>query len=341
MTPATVSQSGTRLRVLLAFAAVYLIWGSTYLGIRVAIETLPPLMMAGARYLAAGGVLYALARWRGAPAPRREHWRWATVVGAFMLLGGNGAVVWAEQRVPSGLAALLIATVPLWMALLAWRSGAAPRPSGLILLGLLLGMLGVALLVSARGLGDGRGVDPIGAVVLIGGALSWAHGSLVARRGPAPSNPFLATAMQMLAGGVCLTVAGLARGEWGRFDPAAVSSRSVFAFLYLWSFGSFLGFTAYIYLLRATTPARAATYAFVNPLVAVVLGWTLAGETLSARTLVAAAIIVSGVVAIVTGARPAAKPAVAAITPGPRPVPGHVAPAEARGLDEPASARLS
>jgi drug/metabolite transporter (DMT)-like permease len=147
--------------------------------------------------------------------------------------------------------------------------------------------------------------------------------------------------MQMLAGGVCLAVVGLARGEWGRFDPAAVSTRSVVAFLYLWSFGSFLGFTAYIYLLRATTPARAATYAFVNPLVAVLLGWTLAGETLSPRMLVAAAIIVSGVVAIVTGTRPAAKPALNATAPPPLSLPGHAAAAAARGLDEPASARLS
>jgi drug/metabolite transporter (DMT)-like permease len=292
--------NASRGRVLVAFAAVYVIWGSTYLAIRVAIETLPPLLMAGTRFVLAGSLLYAWMRLRGAAPPQRAHWRSAAVVGGFLLLGGNGGVVWAEQRVPSGLTALLVATVPLWMALLGWWLGHERRPNRRVTAGLFLGLLGVGLLVAARGVGDPTGVDPVGAVVLVGAALSWAYGSLWSRHAELPRSPFLATAMEMIAGGALLLLASGVRGEWSGFDPRAVSVRSFVAVAYLLVFGSLLGFTAYIYLLRATTPTRVATYAFVNPAVAVVLGWLVAGEALTHRTAGAAAVILTGVVLLVT-----------------------------------------
>ena len=307
----------TRLRIVLAFAAVYVIWGSTYLAIRVAIETLPPHTMAGARFALAGILLYAWARRRGAPRPDAGHWVQATIVGGFLLLGGNGGVVWAEQRVPSGMAALLIATVPLWMVLLEWWRGGA-RPSRGVALGLGLGIAGVGLLVSSRGMASGQRVDPLGATVLILAALSWAFGSLYSRGARLPKSPLLATAMEMLMGGVLLLAAGPLRGEWAHFDAHLVSTPSLVALAYLLCFGSLLGFTAYIWLLHHTTAARAATYAFVNPLVAVILGWALAGEALEARTLLAAGIIVGAVCIIVTAraraTRPASSPAGVAAT---------------------------
>jgi drug/metabolite transporter (DMT)-like permease len=224
-------------------------------------------------------------------------------VGGFLLLGGNGGVVWAEQHVPSGLTALLVATVPLWMALLEWMRGEAGRPAGRTSLGLVLGLLGVGLLVSARSVAGTRHVDPAGTLVLGLASISWAWGSLWGRRADMPRSPLLSTAMQMLLGGLLLLLAGLLGGEAARVDLAVVSTRSVLALGYLFAFGSFVGFTAYVYLLRATTPTRATTYAFVNPLVAVLLGWALAGEPVSPRVIGAAGCIVLAVFLIVMSPR--------------------------------------
>lgn len=293
-------QRAPRWQLLLAFAAVYLIWGSTYLAIRFAIESLPPLTMAGARFATAGAILYAWARARGVPAPGAAQWGPAAVVGALLLLGGNGGVVTAQQRVPSGIAALLIATVALWMALLEWLRGESKRPTLRVALGLVCGMAGVGLLVGGRGNAATRSVDPVGAGILVLAAFSWALGSLHSRRANLPRSPILATSMQMLTGGALLMLAGLVRGEWAAFDPSAVSQRSVVALVYLLVFGSLIGFTSYMWLLHHTTAARAATYAFVNPLVAVFLGWVIADETLTPRMLVAAGVIIAGVVLIVT-----------------------------------------
>ena len=293
-----------RVKLGLAFAAVYLIWGSTYLAIRLAIETLPPFLMAGVRFVVAGILLYAWARWRGASRPAQTHWLAAAIVGGLMLLGGNGGVTWAEQRVPSGLTAVLIATVPLWIALLEWLQGGM-RPTARGAVGLMMGLAGIALLVSPGELAGAKGIDLVGAVVLLVASLSWAIGSLYSRRARLPSSPLLATAMEMLAGGLLLLVAGLATGQASDLDPSRISLQSVLALCYLIVFGSLVAFTAYIWLLRVTLPAHAATYAYVNPIVAVFLGWALAGEPLTARTLLAAAVIVAAVV-IITSAQPRA-----------------------------------
>lgn len=288
-----------RFKVALAFLAIYLIWGSTYLAIRFAIETLPPFLMAGARFLIAGAVLYAWMRLRGAPRPQGFQWRNTAIVGGLMLLGGNGGVVWSEQLVPSGLAAVLIATSPLWMVVLGWLWRGA-RPSRRVVIGLTLGFSGVVLLVGPGALNGQGQVAPLGAAVLILAALSWATGSLFAQRARLPAASLLATAMEMLAGGALLFIAGLVTGEWVRVDLSAVSIRSLLALVYLILFGSLVGFSAYTWLLRVTTIARASTYAYVNPVVAVFLGWALAGETLTLQTLLATAVIVAGVMLIIS-----------------------------------------
>jgi drug/metabolite transporter (DMT)-like permease len=291
-----------RWQVILAFALIYVIWGSTYLAIRFAIETIPPFLMAGVRFVTAGVILYGLAAAGGAPRPTWGQWKAAAVLGALLLLGGNGGVTWAEQRVPSGIAALMVATVPFWVTVLDWLRPGGTRPGGRVIIGLLLGMAGIALLIGPDALIGGGNVDAIGAVVLVLASLSWAAGTLFSRQsaGRLPASPWQLTAMEMLAGGAFLLLLGLTTGEAGRVDLAAISGRSVLALLYLIVFGALVGFSAYIWLLRVTTPTRAATYAYVNPVVAVFLGWAMAGETITWQTIVAAGVIIGAVVIITT-----------------------------------------
>ena len=288
-------------QTLLAFAAVYVVWGSTYLAIRFAVDSLPPFLMAGARFLVAGALLYAWARVRGAARPTAAHWRAAAVVGALLFVGGNGGVTWAEQWVPSGVAALLIATEPLWIVVLGWLRGGR-RPSARLAAGLLVGFGGVWLLLG--GLGDTQALNGtatlLGAGVVVGAGFTWALGSLYAVTAPAPDSPFLSSALQMLLGGSLLVLTGTVSGEWQRLDVSRVTPASIGAFLYLIIFGSIIAFTAYTWLLRAVSPAHAATYAYVNPVVAVLLGWAVAGEPLGARTLLATAVIVASVTLIVS-----------------------------------------
>lgn len=296
MTAATDTPS--RLKLALAFACVYVIWGSTYLGIRFAIETMPPLLMAGIRFLIAGALLYLWVALRGeARRPTREQWTAAAVLGILFFLGGNGGVSWAEQRVPSGLAALLVATIPFWLVMMEWLSGSGMRPSVRVMAGIAAGFAGVALLVGSPG--AGAGVDRVGAAVLIVAPMCWALGTVISRRLSHPASHLQSGAMQMLAGGGALVLVGLAMGEGARFRPDAVSSRSLLALLYLIFFGSIVAFSAYNWLLHATTPARVGTYAFVNPAVAVLLGWAFAGEAVGPMTLIAGAFILTGVILIV------------------------------------------
>ena len=294
--------SPTSGRLLFAFAAVYLFWGSTYLAIRIAIETLPPFLMAAARHLIAGAVLYFWARRQATPAGP-ESWKSAWVAGALLLLGGNGAVVWAEMRVASGLAALLVATVPLWIAVLNWFQPGGARPGARTEAGLIVGFAGMALLVDPSSIAGHGSVDLPGAALLVFGSLSWSAGSLYAIRSRPSASPPMGAAMQMLCGGALLLVAGLLTGEANSLATTTISWRSVGALAYLVVFGSLAGFTSYIWLLRATSPARASTYAFVNPVVAVLLGWGLAGEAITLRTIVAATVIIAGVVIITTAPR--------------------------------------
>jgi drug/metabolite transporter (DMT)-like permease len=284
--------------VLPALLVLYVVWGSTYLAIRWGIETIPPFMMAGTRYLVAGGVLLAWVKLRGAPRVTFRDLGPAFLTGSLMLLCGNGGVVWAEQRIASGLAALLIAVEPLFIVLLqATLPQERRRPSARALVGVAFGVAGVVLLVGPVRLGGER-VDLAGAGAVLFAAFAWALGSLLSRHLAPSASPLQATAVQMLAGGALLGCASGAAGEWARFSPSLVSARSLAAVAYLIVFGSLVAFTAYIWLLRAASPALFSTYAFVNPVVAVFLGWLLAGEEVGARTFVAAVVIVGAVVLI-------------------------------------------
>jgi drug/metabolite transporter (DMT)-like permease len=298
--------------VLAAFAAVYVIWGSTYLGILWAIETVPPLLMASVRFLTAGGLLFVWSVSRGAPGvpvrermPRAAQWRAAAIAGGLMLGGGNGAVTVAEQWVPSGMAALLVASVPLWLVILDALFGSRTRPTPRAQLGLLVGFGGVALLAGAPGAGQGGPLEILGTLLILGGCAAWAAGSLYLRYAPPPPRPLLWVSMQMLAGGALLGVVALATGEWVGFRVADVSLRSALSLAYLVVFGAIVAYTAYVWLLRVSTPARVGTYAYVNPVIALFLGWWLADEPLGFRSLLAAAIIVGSVVVIVSESRPA------------------------------------
>ncbi|TYT27046.1 drug/metabolite exporter YedA [Luteimonas viscosa] len=288
--PASVGPaSASTLAIALALASVYLVWGSTYLAIRFALEGgWPPLLMGGVRFLACGLVLLAVLRWRGMALPTPAQWRNAAFVGVLLLGVGNGLVCVAEQTVSSGMAAVAVASVPLWMALFAVLRGEHPRRVEWIGLG--VGFVGVAWLNA----GSSLSATPGGLVALLVAAIAWAYGSIWSRGRDLPS-PFMSAAAQMLCGGAAMLVAGLAIGE--RFDGWP-SVRGLWAVGYLASFGSLVGFSAYIWLLQHVRPALASSYAYVNPVIAVLLGIWLAGETFGARDLGAMAVVLSGVVAI-------------------------------------------
>ncbi len=294
--------AGTQPRLdllVLAFALLYLMWGSTYLAIRVAIESFPPLLMVGSRYVIAGGALYLWSRWRGGSRPTLSNWRSAVVAGGLLLLGGNGALAWAEQRVPSGLAALLIATTPLWMVLILWWTK-GQRPGAAVWVGLGLGLLGLGVMIGPIGGNTSRTVDPLGAAMLVFASVSWAAGALYARDADLPRSTVQSTGVQMLAGGVLLVLSGLGMGEGSRLHLMQASLRSWLGWGFLIIGGGIIGFTAFSWLMRVAPAARVSTYAYVNPVVAVFLGWALLGEPLTGRILLAAAIIVSGVVLVIS-----------------------------------------
>jgi len=282
------------LGLILAFAAVYLVWGSTYLAIRFAIQTIPPFLMAGGRFTCAGAVLYGWCRLRAVPRPTARHWMSALIVGGLMLAAGNGLVVWAEQRVASGIAAVIVATTPFWMVLLDWWWRDAPRPNVAVVVGLLIGFGGVALLVNPWE-ADAAAVDVTGTIALLGSAVFWAAGSIYSLEARKPASPLLFTATAMLCGGAILLLVGTASGEWVRLDLSSVTRRSLLAVVYLIIFGSLITYSAYVWLLRVSTPARVATTGYINPVVAVLLGWLLGGEGLSSRTLLATAVIITAV----------------------------------------------
>jgi len=288
-------------QVVAAFVAVYIIWGSTYLAIRYADETMPPFLMASARFLIAGGLLYVWLRLRGTPRPQRVHWKSALIIGALLLAGGNGLVSFAELQVPSSVAAVIVAMVPLWMALLDWLRPGGVRPSAGVLVGLAIGFGGVALLVT-QGNAAGGVLTVFGVGTLLVATFSWASGSLYARNATLPKAPLMGTATEMLAGGVILLVLATATGEWGQLHMQRISTDSVLALAFLIVFGSLVAFSAYVWLLRNVSSARVSTYAYVNPAVAVFLGWALAGEIITIRTLVATAVIIAAV-ALITAAR--------------------------------------
>jgi len=303
----------SRTALVVAFATIYLIWGSTYLGIRVAVETIPPFLMAGMRFLVAGSLLLAFQRLRGPLRLRPHHWRDNAIVGAFLLLGGNGLISWAELSLPSGVTALLIGSQPLIMVLTEWAWPGGVRPGKLTLCGLLLGFAGVAWLAAPWENTAGGALPLGGLVAVLAACVFWAFGSIYGRHAREPAAPFTASALQMLGGSAALALVALVRGEVAAFVPADVSAHSWLAFGYLTSVGSLVGFSTFVWLMKHSTPARVATYAYVNPLVAVFLGWLILHEPITSRTLVASAVIVAAV-AIITVQKSRAAPTRSAAT---------------------------
>jgi drug/metabolite transporter (DMT)-like permease len=298
--PLAPTPARTTTLVLMAFGAVYVVWGSTYLAIRIGIESFPPLILAGLRHITVGLFLYPILRWKTGIRPTAANWRTAVVTGALLLFIGNGGVSWAEQTVPSGITALLVATVSLWLVIVDWLRPNGVKPAPRVAIGLLMGFAGLALLVGPAQLGGSERVDPRGAAVLVAASLAWACGSLYSKHGGMPSSPMLGVSMQSFAGGAILLIAGAFAGELHGLHLGAISLRSWLALAYLIVFGSGIGFSAYIYILHKSTAARVATYAFVNPVVALFLGWLIVGETITLRTVIAAAVILTAVILVIT-----------------------------------------
>jgi drug/metabolite transporter (DMT)-like permease len=288
----------SRTLVIASFAAVYIIWGSTYLAIRIVVETLPPFLSAAARFLVAGALLFAFLKWRGVPTLDRRQWRHAALTGTLLLIGGNGLVMWAEKTIPSGLTALLIALSPVWFALLEWARPNGTRPQVRTIAGIMVGFAGVLMLVSSPGSASVGQSQWLGALALMVAGISWASGSLYSKYNPNAASAWMNSAAQMICGGAGLLLVGMVLGEPFKADWSRVTPRSLAALGYLIVFGSWIGFSAYVYLLKVCKPSTVSTYAYVNPVIAVLLGWLILGEALSARMVWGAAVVLAGVVII-------------------------------------------
>lgn len=287
-------------KIVTAFAAIYVIWGTTYLAIGMMVKTIPPYLGAGSRFLIAGLLLYAFLRLRGTPRPTLRQWGWASLAGILLLVGGNGSIVWAQKTVPSGIASIIVATEPLWIVVVSWLLFKGGRPTLLEGAGILGGFAGMAFLVGPSLFAHGSGIDPFGAALLVFATISWAFGSMVSRHADLPESASLAMGMEMTVAGAAMLLLAFPKGDWAQFSLSAVSRTSFLGWLYLIVFGSWIGFVAFFFLMRHCRPSRAATYAYVNPLIAVFLGWLVAGEPLTARTLVATAVILVSVAIVVT-----------------------------------------
>ncbi len=290
---------GMTLPIVGALLAVYIFWGGTYLAMKVAIETLPPFTMAGIRFLIAGSIMYIWQAVRGVERPQIGHWKNAAIVGGTMLLGSNGSLVWAEQFVSSGIAAIIFATVPFWVMLLSWLCQNGKRPNGMVFGGLVLGLIGTMSLVN-NSVGELSNTSSQwrGYIALVVATLFWAGGTLYSRVAKLPSAIFMSIAMQMLTGGLFCLLFGVIIGEWTQLNFALVSMRSALALGYLIVFGSIVGFSAYIWLLKVADPTLVTTNTYVNPIVAVILGWMLAGEQMTSHDALAAVLIILSVIII-------------------------------------------
>lgn len=291
-----------RVKIAAAFLAVYLIWGSTYLAIRYAIETMPPFLMAGTRFFIAGSLLYCWARWRGAAKPDLKHWMVAGMIGTLLLVFGNLGVVVAEQTVPSGLVSLLVAMVPVYVALLDWLRPGGDAPTRRAVVGLVVGLVGISILIGQAAFAS-TGVNIVGVCSVLAGSLSWSIGSIYLRSARLPESPSLATAMEMLTAGVILILISFGLHEHAHLQLSAITLKSLVAWAYLLTFGSIIGFSAYIWLLTVVSPLRVSTYVYVNPIVAVFLGWSMAGEPVTPHIIVAAAVILLAVWLITTSSK--------------------------------------
>jgi len=292
-----------RLLLLAAFASLYIIWGSTYLGIKIGVETMPAWPMIAARHGLAGIILFTVLRLAGTPLPTRQHLRGALTGGIMLLVVGNGMIAYSADRIPSGVASMVVATTPIWIVLVASTRPGASAPARKEWMGLGLGLLGLLLLAgpgvssALHGSADAVDTGAVGLVLL--GTVSWATGSVLGREMPKPDNAFMGSALQMLAAGTCLGLACLVTGQWQTVHLEAISLRSWTAFWFLILFGSLLGFTAYVWLLRVAKTSHVATYAYVNPIVALLLGASIGHERITPSMMIAAAVTLLGVVLVV------------------------------------------
>lgn len=295
----------TRLNIAIALLIIYVVWGSTYLAIKFAVVSVPPLMMAGIRFSVAGAILLAIVAPRNTQPLEWRHWLSCMLVGGMLLIGGNGPVCWASQFVPSGISALVVSTAPIWFAVLDWTIFRGPRPGPLTVVGLAAGLGGVYFLIDPHKF-DSH--DPTAAVPLwpalslLSACFFWTLGSLLSRRLPLPNSPLLATAMEMFTAGVALIALSFATGEYARVRLDQLDARGLISLAYLIVFGSLIAFSAYVWLIRVCSPAVVSTYAYVNPMVAVALGALFADERITSRLLIGAATIVASVVLITTQA---------------------------------------
>lgn len=288
----------SRAALILAFTTIYILWGSTYLGIRICVGSMPPFLMAGVRFLIAGALLLAFLKARGAAWPTARQWGLNAIIGTFLLLGGNGLVVWAEQTIPSAAAALIIGISPLFFVLIEWAWPGGIRPKPLTFVALLLGFAGVAWLAAPWESATQGGLNTGGVVAILFACFLWSFGSIYSRHAKHGADPFMASALQMLGGGAALLLTALPHGDFAHLNVAGITPRAWIAFAYLIVFGSLVGFSTFVWLMKHSTPARVSTYAYVNPVVAVFLGWLILHEPISSRTIVASAIIVTAVVII-------------------------------------------
>lgn len=292
-----------KLKIWIALIAVYIVWGSTYLAIRFVVESIPPFFSAAIRFLIAGSILFLWQRASGVPTPTRRQWGSAAIVGLFLLLGGNGSVVWAEQHIPSGIAALFIGATPLWMVLIDALRPGGKNPGWLIWTGVLVGFGGIALLAAPWQADSTASLEPLGVAALLFAALAWSIGSLYSRAAPLPEAPLMATGAEMLTGSLGLFAASALVGEWHALNLAAITPNSLWGLAYLVTFGSLVGFVAYTWLLRNAPTPLVATYAYVNPVVAIIMGSLIGQETITPRMLFSAAIIIGAVVLITLARR--------------------------------------
>lgn len=305
-TPGANRGRNAALGIAITLGLVYLIWGSTYLGIRFADETLPPFLMGGTRFLIAGSLMYIWCRLRGMPNPTWRQWRSAGIVGLCLLVGGNGTVIYVETQAPSSIVALLVALVPLWTVVLLWLRRGGQRPTARTVVGVTLGLVGVGLLVLHGGGASGQVVNPL-VLLLILSTGAWAYGSLYAQGAQLPPSPLMSTAVEALVGGAALSIVAVATGEPWTMAWHAVSMKSLLALGYLIIFGSIVAYTSYTWLLKHAPPALVSTYAYVNPVVAVILGWAFDNEAVTLWTLISATIIVASVVLITLPMRRSAR----------------------------------
>jgi drug/metabolite transporter (DMT)-like permease len=287
-------------KVLFAFAIIYFVWGSTFLAIRVGVREVPPFLLAAMRFLIAGVVLYGWARSRGVPAPTAREWRGATILAVLIFVMDYGVIFWAERRVPSGIAAVMLATIPVFMALSEILIAKTQRLTGRLAIALLLGIGGVAILVNRSASFGDAPIDGLGACALLFAAVSWSIASALSRKLPSPTVKAMSSAAQMFAGGVLLTIVAALLGELRGFHPEAVSAKAWFALAYLIVAGSIMGFTAYVWLIHHESPTKVGTYAYVNPVVAVLVGYFLGGEAIGPRTVAGTLLVLVSVVVITT-----------------------------------------